>query len=221
MTYWDMPPADDKLTVLTATLRTEFGQKSAEKLRNEQKRVPVAIVSRSGNLQEIKKQHINASIPTKQILAVARTARLFNQVFKINIVGQEEPVLATIATYYKTFVPDMPINIIFSEFVPGKKCKIRMPCFLENMDDSFAVKKGAYMQKITDEIPMFWTGGPHIPRGVVVDLLDAKPPMAFKVNRDTLPEGLTLRKPHHNYVVAFLKGTRRYYKQEEEEEKEA
>jgi hypothetical protein len=109
------------------------------------------------------------------------------------------------------------INVLFTEYTPGKRHKVQIPCWLDGLEDSFALKKGALLQKMVDYIPMYWRGGEHIPQGITADLLHAKPPTSFRLDRTTIPEGLTLVKPHHDYVFAKILGSRKYTNADDEE----
>lgn len=207
-----LPPENQELTVLEASLREIVGETSTKELKG-QKRVPIVVQSRHPNAEIRKKQRINAHVCERQLSKILDKGRAYNQVFAIKLPDREEPVKAVVGHLYRQQPFDEPINVIFDEYRPEKRHKVQVPCWFDNRLESFALKKGAYLQKVDDFIPCYWRGdlgGELIPRGLVIDLLHARPPTTFQLDPKTLPEGLTLRYPHHTYTLALLKGTRKY-----------
>lgn len=215
---WEYYKEGESLLTLHAEPRERFlGKLGAARARQEGK-IPVVVISRDSNKQAVQANQINATISKEQLLALDKSGRMYNQVFNIKLSDREEPVKAIVAKYYAEAVYMQPESVIFSTFVPGKRHKIKIPCFLDNFHDSLAIKKGASLQKIDDYVGFYWKGSEQIPKSIVLDLLTAAPPMTFAVDGNNLPEGLSLVRPAHNHVLATLKGNRRYFDQAEEEE---
>lgn len=168
-----------------------------------------------------REMRVNASVPEKEILDAFKMGRLYNQVFDIKVEGIEEPIKAIVSHYYREYVKFKPLSVNFVTYRPGKRYKVKIPAFVDNLEDSASLRKGAILQKVEDYIPCYWKGGTDIPEMIVVDMLQAKPPTTFHLDPATLPENLTLRYPKHNYVLCTLKGSRRYYNEAPEEDEEA
>jgi len=218
---WIIPEVGSELPTLNAKPRERKGRRGYDlnHLREVENRVPISIEKRAPP-GVAKPMQIEASIATKDLMAVVDKNMLFSQVFNIKIEGRDEPIKAICATYDDDQNAGNPMNVLFTYFEPGKRYKIQVPCFLENFDDCFALKKGAVLQKMDDFIPVYWKGDEHIPKAIVIDLEKAKPPTTFKLQWDSIPEGMTQRKPDHLYTLATMKGSRKYYRLGDEEEDE-
>lgn len=203
-------PTDEKLTVLPAVLREgKVGTATAEKLRAEG-RLPIAVLSRHPDKTKHSEQSLALSVCTKQIKAIIKAGRIYNQVFEIQVEGRSEPVKAVVAHLYRCSAYLEPLNLTLTEFQPGKRTKVHMPAWFDNRAEAFALRKGALLSKNDDYIPCYWRGGEFMPRGIIIDMDEARPPMTFRLDQASLPEGLVQRFPKHTHVLATLKGTRRY-----------
>lgn len=214
---WVLPKEGDKLNVFKAVLRETTGQKAAQELRKEDL-VPICIINRGESCRKkTRSLQIDAAISRKDVLNVYKTGRLQNQVFEIQVEGRAERVKAVVSNYYRENVRFQPLALTFTTFHPDKRYKIKVPSTFSGMQDSIALKKGAELQKVEDWIPMYWKGGEQIPHMISIDLLHARPPIMWHMDNVPLPDGLSYQHPRHRYVLASLKGSRKYTSAEDEE----
>lgn len=212
---WDMYKPNEELYTLYAERKPTHLKPEDMALLRKRDQVPITIIKRHGNRQLVADQQITASVSKKQILDAVATGSFYNQVFNIKLPDLEHPLKAVVATFYYEFVRFQPTSLLLCSFEPGKRYKVKIPIFLDNYEECASIKKGALLSKNVDYIKCYWRGGDKIPKALVVDLLETKPPLTFKLNMEDVPEGIYIRNPHHNHVLGTLKGTRRYYNLEE------
>lgn len=214
--YVSWQPPLPELTVLSARLRDEGFSKGGLDCPTEIRsggRVPICIMSRDASRKNARSKQIDATLSVKAMQKIIKAGRIYNQVFLIEVEGRPLPVKAIVSNLYRLPTGEMePINICFTEYTPGKRHKIQIPAFLTNRHESWAIKKGAVLQKEVDYIPCFWKGDENIPSAIYIDLLEARPPTTFLLDRDvaTMPPGIGLKYPTHAYTLCTLKGTRKY-----------